>query len=274
MDPIQKFFYKVICINFCDTNFARRGLFLFHTSVIVSTVSLVYYYRLLSMPMSLSLNHSRAVRVWFFSYIAVYVVIFVEGFIKDNKFNRQYKNVIRVLCEKHSHLGKDYYAWTVYGLLFLDFVYLALTHYSYSEYSSFHDGCLLPKFAGRIRLSSYLYLCQSVLRELKALIRKTENIPENASEEEFLRIQREYSDLWMTSQLIGDFYVWSVCSIFVHTFLDNVLYIFWLFTEDFNEIQYFWCKCKRELIELILIDFIYSQTILFGKERVSCWLWF
>lgn len=242
MDPIQKFFYTAFCINFCSSNTVRRILMLLHMTIAVSIVAFVYYNRLLTMPIAISLSHSRAVCAWFLCYMAQYIVILVEGFLKDSKFTRKYHNAIQVICEKHSEIRSDYDAWFVGFVVFFDLVYLVFTHYSVSEYQSFHDGCMLSKFTSRIRLWSYLHLCTSVLREFNEVIKKVGNVLENDNEADFRRIQKEYSDLWMISQFIGDYYVWSLCVMFFHTFLDNVLYIFWLLTEDFNDPKIFVCK--------------------------------
>lgn len=235
MNPIQKFCYKAFCINFCGSSACRRAFLLLHLGIIVATFTIVHWNQLFYRPMSISQNHALAIIVWFLSYIFEYVVILLEGFLKDSEFNEKYKSTIRALCERDTRYKRDHYKWIIFCLLFFDIVYIVITH-------PFQVACFSPKITCRLRLWSYLHLCRSVLMEFEALIENIDQTVAEVTEEEFLKLQCRYLDLWMVSQLIGDYYVWSLCCILLHIVVDNILYIFWFFTVDFNEPQIFVCK--------------------------------
>lgn len=278
MDPVQKFLYKLFCINFCGSSCTRRWMLLLHLTVTTATILFVLCNQDITFTVPLSTNDSGtssvAVRVWFSCYIFVYMAIYLEGFVKDSVFNRTFNSVIRIVCQKHRDKGTDYYALVIYGLLFLDMLYLVLSYCSNSYYQYLHNSCLLPKLTIRLRLWSYLHLCRSVLLEFEDIIQKVERIPSNATEEELLKVQQEYSDLWMISQLIGDYYVFSLCCIIFYVFFDMIVYFFWFFTIDFADDRYFFCEETNQIQLTKIYDLINLIRRLRNSSRAESHLWY
>lgn len=244
MGPLQKLFYNIFCINLIDSPANRRWLLVLHLTMTVATFVFVNLNRETTfiVPFAIEDASSVAVRVWFYFYIGVYVTIFFEGYLKDVKFTQKYNSVIKGICEKQTKTKKDFYTRSIYTLLALDLVYLILSYYSELYYQNLHNACLIPKMTIRLRLWSYLYLCRRVLWEFEGIIERAESIPENGTVEDFLKVQHEYSDLWMVSQFIGDYYVCSLCCILFYVFFDLVVYFSWFFTVDFADDRYYMCK--------------------------------
>lgn len=271
MDPLRKFSYQIFCINFCESNTARKLLLLFHVANSVATIAYLNLNgdQTFRIPLTKADTSSVALRVWFFCYICVYCIVYVEGFFKDSKFNRQYHQLIEGFCERHQKTGRDYYTAIILAMLLSDLVYLILSLFPNFGYQSLHSLCLIPRVTIRVRLWSYLYICRGVLKELEGIIERVENIPENATREEFLRTQQEYSDLWRVSQIVGDFHVLSLCCSVFHIVLDIVVYSFWLLTVEFANNILFYCKlhqlfCVGEFLEL----FPFPQITSFALYKV------
>lgn len=254
MDPLQKFFFNVFCINFCDSN---KWLLLLHVTISAVTFLFVHLNRddTFNVPFSIRDATSVAVRLWFYFYICVYVQVFVEGYLKDRQFNREYNSVIKSICTRHYKTKKDFYAYSIYTLFLLDLLYLILSYCADLSYQNLHNACLIFKITLRFRLWSYLHLARSVLLEFEViLIAKVQRIPDNATANDFLEVQHEYSKLWTISQFIGDYYVFSLCSILFYVFFDSIVYFSWFFTVDFADHRYFlceYCKFQQELLKTL-----------------------
>ena len=274
MASAQKFLFRLLCINFCESPLERRCLFAFHSAIIAATLVFVHYNRELTftVPLTVGDTSSVTVRVWFACYMVVYLVVFFEGFWKDNDFQLTFNEKIKETCRRHSHKpGRKFYEGVIVALLLLDLVYMVLSYCDHSHYQYLHNSCMLPKLTIRIRLWGYLFLGRCVLEELSSIIDKVQQMPHNAPEEEWLSVQREYLDLWAISQSIGDFYVWSLCCSIFYVFFDMIVYLFWFFTLDFADDRYFFCEWMGERTKVItkVTLFVRLQTTSFDSS--SAW---
>lgn len=246
MDPVQHFWYKLFCINFCNSTATRRWILLLHFSIVVATLLFVHFNHDVAFTVSQSVadkTSSVAIHVWFLCYISVYIVIIVEGFLKDAELSVQYNSVIKRICQKHCRRGRDYYTLVIYALLFFDLLYFVLCYIANSYFQYLHNSCIIPKIVIRLRVWSYFYLARNILLELEELIGKVKRtLQGTAAREELFKLQREFLDLWMISQRIGDFYVWSLCCVVLYIFFDMIVYFFWFFTIDFADERYIFCE--------------------------------
>lgn len=231
MHSILKFCFQFFCINFCPSDKSRKCLLAVHVANFFATLMLI-----LTQHFEIPLfgSDSPAARIWFFCGISVYTIVFLEGYQKDRQFNRDYSQWMRDLCERHENNGKDYYAFILSLLIFFDFVYIILLHYAHSLHLVVQYSVLVPKLSMRFRVWSYFRVTRSVLFEFENIIEKVKNTSRSATQEEFLTVQQEYSDLWRTTTIIGENYVLSLCSIFFYISFEVTIYLFWLFTVDFN----------------------------------------
>lgn len=244
MELFQKFCYQLFCVNFFSSSGHRNFVFALHLTYTIIAALLVKQISddESSFPKALNHNHTFAAIGWYFCYNGIYTIMILEGFLKDPKFNRRYTKHIKALCEKQYKNRKDYtplFTWTFVGL---DVVYLILMRCSGSYHIAYHNSCVFPKICFRFRLASYLHISRSVLWELEEVIEKLEKISRNATEEEVLKLQHEYSDLWKISQYIGGYYAWSLCFFAFHIFFDVILYLFWFFTVDFADFRRAICE--------------------------------
>lgn len=243
MNSIQKFSYQIFCINFCDST-GRRKLFLaLHSSVLVATLVFVHYNQVytFTVPFCTDNTSSLTVRIWFYCYIIVYVVILAEGFWKDATFQAKYAATIREVCERHRK-KRNFYGYVMMFLLLGDSLYLVISYLTKSSYQYLHNSCLIPKMCIRIRLWEYLFFAKGILNELEKIVQRVEEIPGDATEQDFLSIQENYLDLWMTSRDIGDNFVAGLCCIFLYIFFDMIVLCYWFFTIDFGLDEYYSCE--------------------------------
>lgn len=244
MNSFIKIFFQLFCINFCPSEKRRKFLLALHvTNALVSLILILT--KTLDIPLAFGDTSTVAARIWFLCCISIYAVVFLEGYVKDRQFHRDYDQWMRHLCERYENNGKDYYGVILSSLIFLDMVYIILLHCAESAHLYVHYSVLVPKLSMRFRAYSYFQVTRSVLFEFENIIEKVKDISRNATQEELLKVQQEYSDLWRTTTIIGENYVWSLCCVFFYIFFEVTVYLFWLFTVDFN--SPFQCKFHCEL---------------------------